>query len=105
MRPSSSRCQYRVGMVYGSDRLMSEAMARDPRDQATAALRVRHRPPARSRTGPVKARGHGGRRRMKLLGIDIGGSGVKGAVVDTRKGVFATDRLRLETPQPGTPEA
>ena len=42
---------------------------------------------------------------MKLLGIDIGGSGVKGAVVDTRKGVFVTDRLRLETPQPGTPDA
>jgi polyphosphate glucokinase len=42
---------------------------------------------------------------MKLLGIDIGGSGVKGAVVDTRKGVFVTDRLRVETPQPATPDA
>jgi polyphosphate glucokinase len=42
---------------------------------------------------------------MRLLGIDIGGSGVKGAVVDARKGVFVTDRLRLETPRPGTPEA
>jgi polyphosphate glucokinase len=42
---------------------------------------------------------------MKLLGIDIGGSGVKGAVVDTRKGVFKTDRLRLATPQPATPVA
>jgi polyphosphate glucokinase len=42
---------------------------------------------------------------MKLLGIDIGGSGVKGAVVDTRKGVFLTDRIRLETPKPATPDA
>lgn len=42
---------------------------------------------------------------MKLLGIDIGGSGVKGAVVDTRKGVFVTDRLRVETPRPATPAA
>jgi polyphosphate glucokinase len=42
---------------------------------------------------------------MKLLGIDIGGSGVKGAVVDTTKGVFVTDRLRLETPRPATPDA
>jgi polyphosphate glucokinase len=42
---------------------------------------------------------------MKLLGIDIGGSGVKGAVVDTRKGVFVTDRLRLPTPRPATPSA
>jgi polyphosphate glucokinase len=42
---------------------------------------------------------------MKLLGVDIGGSGVKGAVVDTRKGVFVTDRLRLATPRPATPQA
>ncbi len=42
---------------------------------------------------------------MKYLGIDIGGTGVKGAVVDIKKGVFVTDRLRIETPQPATPEA
>jgi polyphosphate glucokinase len=41
---------------------------------------------------------------MKLLGIDIGGSGVKGAVVDTGKGVFVTDRLRIATPAPATPD-
>ena len=32
---------------------------------------------------------------MKILGIDIGGTGIKGAVVDTHKGVFKTDRLRI----------
>jgi len=42
---------------------------------------------------------------MKYLGIDIGGTGVKGAVVDTRKGVFVTDRLRIETPHPASPDA
>jgi polyphosphate glucokinase len=42
---------------------------------------------------------------MKILGIDIGGTGIKGAVVDTSKGVFKTDRLRILTPQPATPEA
>jgi polyphosphate glucokinase len=42
---------------------------------------------------------------MKHLGIDIGGTGVKGAIVDTKKGVFVTDRLRIETPRPATPEA
>lgn len=42
---------------------------------------------------------------MKALGIDIGGSGIKGAVVDTQKGLFKTDRLRIITPQPATPEA
>lgn len=42
---------------------------------------------------------------MKILGIDIGGTGIKGAVVDTKKGHLVTDRLRLPTPQPATPDA
>lgn len=42
---------------------------------------------------------------MKVLGIDIGGTGIKGAVVDTKKGHLVTDRLRLPTPQPATPDA
>lgn len=40
-----------------------------------------------------------------VLGIDIGGSGIKGALVDLKKGEFATERLRIETPQPSKPEA
>lgn len=39
------------------------------------------------------------------LGIDIGGSGVKGALVDTTLGEFTTERHRIETPQPATVEA
>jgi polyphosphate glucokinase len=39
------------------------------------------------------------------FGIDIGGSGIKGAPVDLEKGRFSEDRLRLVTPQPSTPEA
>ena len=42
---------------------------------------------------------------MELLGIDIGGSGIKGAIVDTQKGEFITDRLRIPTPQPAKPDA
>ncbi len=42
---------------------------------------------------------------MKILGIDIGGSGIKGAIVDIEEGEFATKRHRIETPQPSTPEA
>ena len=42
---------------------------------------------------------------MEVLGIDIGGSGIKGALVDTEAGTFVTDRLRIETPQPATPDA
>ncbi len=37
------------------------------------------------------------------LGIDIGGSGVKGAPVDLEAGGFAADRLRIDTPAKSTP--
>ncbi|HEX3009516.1 MAG TPA: ROK family protein [Bacteroidales bacterium] len=39
----------------------------------------------------------------KILGIDIGGSGVKGAIVNTRTGELKTDRYRVPTPVPATP--
>ncbi|MGY5764612.1 polyphosphate--glucose phosphotransferase [Brachybacterium sp. DNPG3] len=39
------------------------------------------------------------------FGIDIGGSGIKGAPVDLRKGRLDADRLRIPTPQPSTPDA
>lgn len=39
------------------------------------------------------------------FGIDVGGSGIKGAPVDLRTGRLADDRLRIPTPQPSTPEA
>jgi polyphosphate glucokinase len=37
---------------------------------------------------------------MAILGIDIGGSGVKGAPVDTVRGEFLAERYRVPTPQP-----
>jgi polyphosphate glucokinase len=39
------------------------------------------------------------------LGIDIGGSGIKGAPVDLARGEFAKDRLRYENPKLSSPEA
>jgi len=39
------------------------------------------------------------------FGIDIGGSGIKGAPVDLVAGEFTHDRLRIPTPQPSTPAA
>lgn len=42
---------------------------------------------------------------MEILGIDIGGSGIKGAPVDVRKGKLTRKRYRIPTPQPATPEA
>ena len=42
---------------------------------------------------------------MKILGIDIGGSGIKAAIVDTETGTLVGERLRIPTPKPATPEA
>ncbi|MGI8691829.1 MAG: polyphosphate--glucose phosphotransferase [Geodermatophilaceae bacterium] len=39
------------------------------------------------------------------LGVDIGGSGIKGALVDLDLGVLAGERLRIDTPHPATPGA
>jgi polyphosphate glucokinase len=38
------------------------------------------------------------------FGVDIGGSGIKGCLVDLDEGVLAGERLRIETPQPSLPE-
>lgn len=42
---------------------------------------------------------------MEILGIDVGGPGIKGAIVDTQKGKLMTDRHRIPTPEPATPPA
>lgn len=42
---------------------------------------------------------------MEILGIDIGGSGIKGAPVNINIGELLVERHRIETPQPSTPEA
>lgn len=39
------------------------------------------------------------------FGVDIGGSGIKGALVDLSTGRLSGDRLRIDTPRPATPEA
>lgn len=40
-----------------------------------------------------------------VIGVDIGGTGIKGAAVDVAKGDLATERIRLLTPCPATPDA
>ena len=49
-------------------------------------------------TGAMKAISH-------AMGLDIGGSGVKAAVVDVGTGELLSDRVRLKTPRPATPAA
>jgi polyphosphate glucokinase len=41
----------------------------------------------------------------KAIGIDIGGTGIKGAVVDSKSGTLLSERIRFETPDGGTPKA
>lgn len=42
---------------------------------------------------------------MKVLGIDVGGSGIKGNLVDISTGEILSTRHRIETPKPATPKA
>jgi polyphosphate glucokinase len=42
---------------------------------------------------------------VEILGIDIGGSGIKGATVDVRRGALTAKRCRIPTPQPSVPGA
>ena len=39
-----------------------------------------------------------------VLGIDIGGTGIKGAPVDITRGTLVEERFRIETPSPATPK-
>lgn len=40
-----------------------------------------------------------------ILGIDIGGTGMKGAIVDIEQGCLVTERFKIPTPKPSTPSA
>ncbi|MFK7756658.1 MAG: polyphosphate--glucose phosphotransferase [Flavobacteriales bacterium] len=42
---------------------------------------------------------------MELLGVDIGGSGIKAAIVDLNTGELISERKRIPTPRPSEPEA
>ena len=38
---------------------------------------------------------------MQVLGVDIGGTGIKAAPVDATTGTLLTERVKVETPAPG----
>lgn len=40
-----------------------------------------------------------------LLGVDVGGTGIKAALINTKKGTLETEKYRVLTPKPSTPEA
>ena len=41
---------------------------------------------------------------MQILGIDVGGSGIKGAPVDTETGELLAERVRIKTPEKAEPQ-
>lgn len=43
--------------------------------------------------------------RASAAGVDVGGTGIKAAIVDLDSGDLLSDRQRIETPQPATPSA
>ena len=45
------------------------------------------------------------RKYKKLMGIDVGATGIKGAIVNLKTGEFLTERFKLPTPRPATPLA
>lgn len=45
------------------------------------------------------------KKKKAALGIDIGGTGIKAAIVDVEEGVFLSERFRFDTPKPSTPKA
>lgn len=53
---------------------------------------------------PDSRNGSNGDNRRLVLGIDIGGSGIKGAPVDIDKGDLIEKRQRIPTPDPSTPQ-
>ncbi|MET1232912.1 MAG: polyphosphate--glucose phosphotransferase [Candidatus Limnocylindrales bacterium] len=53
----------------------------------------------------VAGAAHGADESQRAIGIDIGGTGVKGGVVDLELGEMVSPRIRKPTPQPSTPDA
>ena len=63
------------------------------------------RPAARAAAAPSALRSEAIPLTGLALGIDVGGTGVKAAIVDLATAQLVTSRVREKTPQPSTPEA
>ncbi len=58
----------------------------------------------RTAAAPTRRRGSG-RAATLAIGVDVGGSGIKAALVDVSTGKLLTERIRVPTPNPSTPAA
>ena len=54
---------------------------------------------------PTTETGNSAGSHRRGFGVDVGGSGVKGGIVDLETGELIGDRYKLPTPQPATPDA
>ncbi|MGK2881343.1 MAG: polyphosphate--glucose phosphotransferase [Mycobacterium sp.] len=54
---------------------------------------------------PVADPDSGAEPQRRGFGVDVGGSGIKGGVVDLDTGALIGERFKLPTPQPATPDA
>ncbi len=62
-------------------------------------------PPTPAKNGFALTKDSKNHKHAPLIGIDIGGTGIKGGIVDLKKGKLLGERFRIPTPQPSTPEA
>ncbi|SEQ98149.1 polyphosphate glucokinase [Arthrobacter sp. OV608] len=62
-------------------------------------------PPLPRTENPLAKKDEKSHKNAPLIGIDIGGTGIKGGIVDLKKGKLLGDRFRVPTPQPATPES
>ena len=75
-------------------RTTTAAAAKPSTAKSTTTSATTRRAPARRRPAPTTR-----------FGVDIGGTGIKGAPVDLATGELTAERHRILTPQPATPEA
>ncbi len=78
-----------------------------PKEAAPPAAKAAAKKTAKP-VAPAKAKaptGSKAKHAKGVLGIDIGGSGIKGAPVDLVTGELLAERLRIPTPNPSTPQA
>jgi polyphosphate glucokinase len=80
----------------GTKEVVAEVVA-EPDEAAAVATVDAVRPTQPDTTSPPPS--------TLAIGIDVGGTGIKGAVVDVSSGTLASERIRVLTPQPSTPQA
>lgn len=86
-------------VVAGTTNSSAASVRKRPTTKPEAATKPSAVPGVQARSADVT------RSPKRAFGIDVGGSGIKGAEVDLATGTLLTERERIATPSPSTPEA